>query len=209
MKYFLKNNGEQQNGPFELGELLANGLTPQSYVWNETMQNWFPAMQVPEVAALLNTQQHPPMPTSNVKEVEFTDALKICFMKYATFTGRARRSEYWWFILWNILLIIPTCGLASIVLLIPNIAVTFRRLHDTGHSGWCWGIPMFCNTIYTVIYYINLFEAIKVYGVPNPISTFDIVYYAASLVYGLVLFVFMVQDSHVGVNKYGPSPKYD
>lgn len=56
MKYYLNTNG-QQGGPFELSELLINGLTPQSYVWNETMTNWAPAMQVPEVAALLQQQQ--------------------------------------------------------------------------------------------------------------------------------------------------------
>lgn len=88
------NNGSQQSGPFELNDLLGNGLTPQSYVWNETMSNWLPAMQVPEVAAMLNTQQCPSMPVNNAKEVGFTDALGICFKKYATFTGRARRSEY-------------------------------------------------------------------------------------------------------------------
>ena len=100
MKYYLMNNGAQQSGPFELNDLLGNGLTPQSYVWNETMSNWLPAMQVPEVAAMLNTQQCPSMPVNNAKEVGFTDALGICFKKYATFTGRARRSEYWWFFLW-------------------------------------------------------------------------------------------------------------
>lgn len=59
MKYYLNTNG-QQGGPFELSELLINGLTPQSYVWNETMTNWAPAMQVPEVAALLQQQQQAP-----------------------------------------------------------------------------------------------------------------------------------------------------
>lgn len=59
MKYYLNTNG-QQGGPFELSELLINGLTPQSYVWNETMTNWAPAMQVPEVAAFSssNNQHH-------------------------------------------------------------------------------------------------------------------------------------------------------
>ena len=74
MKYYLMNNGSQQSGPFELNELLGNGLTPQSYVWNETMSNWLPAMQVPEVAAMLNTQQCPSMPVNNAKEVGFSDA---------------------------------------------------------------------------------------------------------------------------------------
>lgn len=84
MKYYLMNNGSQQSGPFELNDLLGNGLTPQSYVWNETMSNWLPAMQVPEVAAMLNTQQCPSMPVNNAKEVGFTDALGICFKKSAS-----------------------------------------------------------------------------------------------------------------------------
>ena len=139
MKYYLMNNGSQQSGPFELNDLLGNGLTPQSYVWNETMSNWLPAMHVPEVAAMLNTQQCPSMPVNNAKEVGFTDALGICFKKYATFIGRARRSEYWWFFLWYCILTLFTCGLAAIVLFIPSISATFRRLHDTGRSGWWWG----------------------------------------------------------------------
>lgn len=203
------NNGAQQSGPFELNDLLGNGLTPQSYVWNETMSNWLPAMQVPEVAAMLNTQQRPSMPVNNAKEVGFTDALGICFMKYATFTGRARRSEYWWFCLWCCILTLFTCGLAAIVLFIPSISATFRRLHDTGRSGWWWGVSMCVGTIYNVIYYINLFSAISDYGIPPALGVFDIAYYIVSLVYGIVIFVFLVQDSHAGVNKYGPSPKYN
>lgn len=209
MKYFLMNNGAQQSGPLELNELLGNGLTPQSYVWNETMSNWLPAMQVPEVAAMLNTQQFPPMSVNNAKEVGFTDALRICFKKYATFTGRARRSEYWWFGLWYFIFSVFTCGLATIVFLIPLASVTVRRLHDTGRSGWWWGVAALCNTIYYVIYYINLFSAISDYGIPPALSVFDIAYYIVSLVYGIVIFVFLVQDSHAGVNKYGPSPKYN
>ena len=209
MKYYLMNNGSQQSGPFELNDLLGNGLTPQSYVWNETMSNWLPAMQVPEVAAMLNTQQCPSMPVNNAKEVGFSDALGICFKKYATFTGRARRSEYWWFFLWYFIFSVFTCGLALIVFLIPLASVTVRRLHDTGRSGWWWGVAALCNTIYCVIYYINLFSAISDYGIPPALSVFDIAYYIVSLVYGIVIFVFLVQDSHAGVNKYGPSPKYN
>ena len=209
MKYYLMNNGAQQSGPFELNDLLGNGLTPQSYVWNETMSNWLPAMHVPEVAAMLNTQQCPSMPVNNAKEVGFSDALGICFKKYATFTGRARRSEYWWFFLWYCILTLFTCGLAAIVLFIPSISATFRRLHDTGRSGWWWGVSMCLGTIYNVIYYIKLYSAISDYGIPPALSVFDIAYYIVSLVYGIVIFVFLVQDSQAGVNKYGPSPKYN
>lgn len=131
MKYYLNTNG-QQGGPFELSELLINGLTPQSYVWNETMTNWAPAMQVPEVAALLQQQQpappafdqQPPIPPQpeapqqpqygyqqpqygyqqpqqpqygyqpQPKSMDFGEAIKVCFNKFANFEGRARRSEF-------------------------------------------------------------------------------------------------------------------
>ena len=68
---------------------------------------------------------------------------------------------------------------------------------------------MCVGTIYNVIYYINFFSSISDYGIPPALSVLDIAYYIVSLVYGIVIFVFLVQDSHAGVNKYGPSPKYN
>ncbi len=64
--------------------------------------------------------------------------------KYADFNGRATRSEYWWYTLFafvlgivlGILNIKILTGLVGLALLVPNIAVGVRRLHDTGRSGW-------------------------------------------------------------------------
>lgn len=64
--------------------------------------------------------------------------------KYADFNGRATRSEYWWYSLFafvlgivlGILNIKILTGLVGLALLVPNIAVGVRRLHDTGRSGW-------------------------------------------------------------------------
>lgn len=68
----------------------------------------------------------------------FLEAIKTCFGKYATFSGRARRSEFWWFVLLNLILgCIPFIGMIwGLGVLIPSIAVGVRRLHDTGRSGW-------------------------------------------------------------------------
>ncbi len=70
------------------------------------------------------------------------------FSRYATFTGRAGRSEYWYFVGFTLLVLgagmgvdvaIGTpivSGLAALALLVPNVAVTVRRLHDIDRSGW-------------------------------------------------------------------------
>nr|WP_255775647.1 DUF805 domain-containing protein [Microbulbifer sediminum] len=110
--------------------------------------------------------------------------------KYAVFRGRARRKEYWYFVLFNILISLvlgavdsatgnfhPETGLGvvsgiyGLLVLIPSIAVTVRRLHDTGRSGWWF-----------------LLALIPVLGT-------------------IVLLVFMLLDSEAGRNEYGPNPK--
>ena len=86
------------------------------------------------------------------EKINFFDAIKICFNKYFVFDGRASRSEYWWFFLFTIIIDI-LCELLdismgyeygefglfffiSLITVIPGIAVTARRLHDTDKSGW-------------------------------------------------------------------------
>lgn len=73
---------------------------------------------------------------------------KVVLENYANFNGRARRAEYWWFVLANIIVsivfqIIDSIiglpifgGLYGLAVLIPAIAVTIRRLHDVDKSGW-------------------------------------------------------------------------
>ena len=122
------------------------------------------------------------------------------FKRYAEFSGRSRRKEYWSFVLayaviigiidiFNNLILTSasdnnSTGLASISLLIscilclfslavfvPMLAVGVRRLHDTGRSGWYLLIPL----------------------IP--------------LIGSLILLYFQVQDSQPGINAYGPNPK--
>ena len=118
---------------------------------------------------------------------------KACFQKYADFNGRARRSEYWYFTLMNIIIMIPlyivaivffvngmvALGVVFIALymiyvlgtFVPSLASIVRRLHDIGKSGW-----MFC------VSFIPL---------AGPIW----------------LLVLLATDSQAGDNEYGPNPK--
>ena len=87
--------------------------------------------------------------------MNFRIAVIKCFMLYTVFTGRAKKSEFWWFFLFTFILgvmasiIDSTLGfdqaiggnggvttLIQIATFLPSIAVGSRRLHDTGRSGW-------------------------------------------------------------------------
>lgn len=123
----------------------------------------------------------------------FGTAISSVFSKYATFSGRARRSEYWYWVLFTFLVGIVAAvadrglglqiakdsalqyGWISVVvglaLLLPTLAVTFRRLHDTGRSGWWWLLSLLCG------------------------------------IGAIIVLVFCLSDSKPGANEYGPNPK--
>lgn len=120
------------------------------------------------------------------KIMGFGEAIQSVFSKYATFSGRARRSEYWYFVLLQVIVTAVLNGLYSatesvafpvilvlfdLALLVPSLAVCWRRLHDIGRSGG---------------YYFFIL-------IP--------------LVGWILLLVWMCQDSQPGANQYGPNPK--
>lgn len=106
------------------------------------------------------------------------------FKKYAEFSGRSRRSEYWYFVLFNFIAAILLFALSTaipglIVLyfiyalgtLIPSLAVLVRRLHDTNRSGW--------SILYSLIPFVG----------------------------GIILIVFLASAGDEGNNYYGHDPK--
>jgi uncharacterized membrane protein YhaH (DUF805 family) len=120
----------------------------------------------------------------------FTESIRTVLSKYATFSGRAQRSEFWWWILFVFILQIvlqiidnavlgfdtvsgdsvgPLSGIATLALLIPNLAVGARRLHDTGRSGW-WQllvlIPLIGAIILLIWYASKGEEGTNKYGAP-------------------------------------------
>ncbi|EKE70710.1 DUF805 domain-containing protein [Celeribacter baekdonensis] len=87
----------------------------------------------------------------------FLTAIKTCFSKYITFSGRASRSEYWYFALFTLLATFGTLALdivlasnlglppifytvTSIAIILPSLSVLVRRLHDVNKSGWWYFI---------------------------------------------------------------------
>lgn len=90
----------------------------------------------------------------------FIQSIKTCFGKYATFSGRARRSEYWWFCLCNVILgCIPFVNFIwGLAVLIPSLAVCVRRLHDTGRSGW-WLLLALVPVVNLVLIYFYVCDS--------------------------------------------------
>lgn len=129
-------------------------------------------------------------------------AVRTVLRKYAVFSGRASRSEYWWFVLFNVIIAIATLAIdviffgtgestttatsaafqanagpatlvSSLVLILPSLGVAVRRLHDTDRRGW-----------WILLGLIPLIGAI-------------------------VLIVFYALDSTPGHNRFGPNPTTD
>jgi uncharacterized membrane protein YhaH (DUF805 family) len=92
--------------------------------------------------------------------MNFGQAISTCLSKYATFSGRASRPEFWWFFLFQILVSVAAsmigdtvAALASLALLLPALAVGTRRLHDIGKSGW-WQLLMLTGIgLFVLIYW--------------------------------------------------------
>jgi uncharacterized membrane protein YhaH (DUF805 family) len=110
--------------------------------------------------------------------VGFLDAIRLYFNNYANFSGRSRRSEYWYAQLFAVILgtvfglILPDLSwLLTLALFVPNLSVAVRRLHDSGKSGW---------------YY--LWSLLPIAG-------------------GIIVLIRLCKDSE-GDNQWGPSPKY-
>lgn len=117
------------------------------------------------------------------------ESIQTCFSKYATFSGRASRSEYWWFSitpfllsficiilffnkLWGLAVFLGLVG--SLALILPSLAVGVRRFHDTGRSG--------------ALYIVLLF-------------------FSFLLIPSIFMLIFLLEDSHPNENQYGPNPK--
>ncbi len=91
--------------------------------------------------------------------MDFVQAIQSCLGQYATFSGRASRSEYWWFFLFQVVVMIiagmlgdVVYGLASLALLFPALAVGTRRLHDIGRTGW-WQLLLLTGIGFFVLLY--------------------------------------------------------
>lgn len=171
MVYYIMYQG-QVTGPMTREQMAAYNVTADTQV-SANGGDWRPLYTYPELMEIVSQG---PAPGSYVaqRQVSFGEAIKRGFSHYATFTGRASRSEYWWWMLFcyilsvAIMLIFPVnfadfdpsdvasvsrlysspayivSYLVGLALFLPNLSVSIRRLHDTGRSGWWVLLSLIC-----------------------------------------------------------------
>ncbi len=152
----------------------------------------------------------------------FANAIRTCFSKFATFSGRASRAEYWWFALFILLgaaaagiidstlfqrwEITPVTSLFQLGTLLPLMAVGFRRMHDTGRPGWLIFLPIIVSVTFI------FFAVMGFASGPNPDFSSDAGSSRFVILSGLQFIAFvcilwwLTRPSDPQANAYGSSP---
>jgi uncharacterized membrane protein YhaH (DUF805 family) len=164
----------------------------------------------------------------------FGAAVASCFNKYATFSGRAPRSEYWWWLLFCILIELGFAIVGGIIdagagskapgqivtavlelaLLLPSLAVAFRRLHDLNRSGWWYGAMMI---IWLFLIFLAIPSGVRMHenqlagyapndGIPPFVLPVVVVLGIIEVLFGLMLFIWFCMRGTRGQNRFGADP---
>ena len=149
----------------------------------------------------------------------FGEAIGACFQKYVTFSGRARRPEYWYFYLFLIVVSIvaglvdgmifgfdpetsisPISTVFSLATLLPILAVSWRRLHDIGKPGYYNFIVLVAMIPAGVLFYAGLQIA------PDFSIALFVIAGLIILAAVIIQLVWLVSPTQKGANQYGPEP---
>ena len=230
--YYVEN--DTRTGPVERSEierLVSRGsITAHTLVWREGMDGWEEAGN--HFSFVNGVSGPPPLPKNTpisggaatwahavggeansagmgglyagAPARGFGEAISVCLSKYVTFSGRASRSEYWYFVLFSILVSLaativdvaifgiendlsPINSLVTLALFLPSTAVGVRRLHDTNRSGW-W-IGGFWIGLIGVVVMIGLIAAADPYAADEKIASLLGLLTIGWLIYSIVLLV--------------------
>jgi uncharacterized membrane protein YhaH (DUF805 family) len=155
-------------------------------------------------------------------------ATTTCFRKYATFSGRASRSEYWWFglvlflgfipayfidtVVFNVnyndidtgkYIFSPALELFSLATLLPSWAVAVRRMQDISQNGkiWFWAFGLF----YAVIYFDTFLDMTNLIPGYETTTIYFVTIFGA-LFFLIIHVLLAIKRSQPDENKYGPNP---
>ncbi|HEV7293201.1 MAG TPA: DUF805 domain-containing protein [Devosia sp.] len=168
----------------------------------------------------------------------FVNSVKTCFGKYVDFSGRANRPEYWWFFLFAMVVAALLAvldrvifgfdaetgqaprilrGLFQLAILLPLLAVAWRRMHDSGRPGWYVLLPMLISFAFLVATLAGVvtFAAVET-RLDDPrvliapaawLGGFGVAFVAAvQLALAILMLWWLTRPSQAGPNQYGPAP---
>jgi uncharacterized membrane protein YhaH (DUF805 family) len=146
----------------------------------------------------------------------FSDAINASTSKIFQCKGRSRRSEFWWTQLLVYIVSFVLTPIVGCLLDLLTIPLTIRRLHDSGRSGWWWGIGALLKVGFIVFLCYDIVMAIinedNLVGYEDQLAMTLILKYGvfsiAIAIYQVVLLILCCLDSEQTENKYGVSPKY-
>lgn len=161
------------------------------------------------------------------QNMSFLEAVTQGFRKSFDFKGRARRSEYWYWTLFAIIVNVAVtildggedgvlAALAGLILFIPGLSVTVRRLHDINRSGW-WLAGYYLTILATTICLVVWAASNGVSNYPDIPNSSDftlqlvlaiLLYILAIAGFGFTMLVWYCTAGTIGPNKYGEDPKY-
>ena len=178
----------------------------------------------------------------------FAGAITTCLRKYAVFSGRATRAEFWWWVLAVFIVSIALgmvdavievlsgwdgfsllSGIFSLAVLLPNLAVTVRRLHDIGKTGW-WVLVWIVLGVGPWLILAGLVvgavwgSLVAVGSAPGPVEAIGDLVTGLALVWVLAILglifailvslaiviwqiVWLARQGEAGANRYGPDPR--
>ena len=158
--------------------------------------------------------------------VSFGEAIKLGFHGYVKFSGRSTRAEYWWWFLFYTLVgtgastldraVFPVFSIMiGLAFLLPNLAVSVRRLHDINRTGlWLlwWGLMIIVPYIIMIVGIFTAFEGIWE-GKWDDTGSWGVLILgvALTLIASLLIFIWwiiwFVKQGDLGHNKFGPDPR--
>jgi uncharacterized membrane protein YhaH (DUF805 family) len=247
-KWYFARDGAQSGPfeAQEIARMLRAGeIGAQPLVWHNGLEDWEPAKlhfdqpgtpppvppRIPEVARSggpwrdrapagpdVDTRTGPDGLYIHAPTRGFAEAVSVCLRKYFTFSGRASRSEYWYFILFTVLLgfvtafldaaffgvsavgddVGPLNTITTLAVFIPSLAVAWRRLHDIDRSGWWIGgfwLALLGGGL--------MMGAVMGLGGTDAAGIFVMLTGIGFLVYFAVMLVFMCTRGTAGPNRFG------
>jgi uncharacterized membrane protein YhaH (DUF805 family) len=140
--------------------------------------------------------------------------------RYAQFTGRAPRAEYWWFYLGTVIAgffagvldglthIEVFQTVLNLALIVPSLAVTVRRLHDTDRTGW-WLVAIIPSMVAGFVATVTAgaaFQRQQLQLLGSASIALMVAAVIAVVILAIALLIFMIMPGTEGPNRYGPDP---